>query len=133
MKYFYVTPYFGLRSRSQTLVLTCLMLSPGSYRLSFSILLYYGLSLFIKIYCSKSFPIYIYTNIYIYMGIRLIGLNSFIFSELLCNPYKQVTFWLFVILNYIYIYEYKHIYIRLAVISYNLSISYEITDLSNAC
>ena len=65
------------------------------------------------------------------MGIRLI--NSIIFSELLCNPYKQVTFWLFVILNYIYIYEYKHIYIRLAILSYNLLISYKITDLLNAC
>ena len=47
------------------------------------------------------------------MGIRLI--NFIIFSEILCNPYKQVTLWLFVILYYIYIYEYKHIYIRLAI------------------
>ena len=58
------------------------------------------------------------------MGTRLI--NSKILSlkkQFLCNPYKQVTLWLFVILNYICIYGYKHIYTRLTIFPFKFLIS----------
>ena len=51
------------------------------------------------------------------MGTRLIFNSKLLFwkKQFLCNPYRQVTLWFFVILHYICIYGYKHIYTGLIV------------------
>ena len=119
---FNVTPCSGLRSSSQMPVSTCLLLSPGSYYLSFS---YYELLwiylFYIWVYYFRSFPIYIYTNIYIYMGTRWIKLSFFFGKQLLCNPYGRVVLWFCELSDYIWIYGYKHIYPRINLLSFQIS------------
>ena len=76
-----------MRSSSQMPVSTCLFLSPGSYYLRFW---YYELlriyPFYIKICYFRSFPIYIYTNIYIYMGTQWIRIIYLLYNLFYVTP-----------------------------------------------